>query len=319
MMSKEGPMKPDLLMMGKLMPHVMEALERAYQAHRYWEAPDKAALLSEVGPRIRGVATTGSIGLRTAAMAALPKLEIVSVYGVGLDAVDLAQAKARGIHVTTTPDVLTADVADMGVALLLAVSRRIVAYDAYVRAGEWPKKGEPPLTRKASGKRAGILGMGRVGRALAKRLAALDMGIAYFDVAQDPSLPYRAVGSLRELAASSDYLIITAAGGEATRKLVNSEIFALMPEDSFLINVSRGSIVDEEALVAALQQGQIAGAGLDVFYSEPNPHPALLEMPNVVLQPHMASGTLETRRAMGDLVIDNLAAHFAGQPLLTPV
>lgn len=312
-------MKPEILIMGRMMPHVMEALESTYTAHRFWEASDKAALLSEVGPRIRGVATSGSIGLRTEVMAALPKLEVVAVYGVGLDAVDLPQAKLRSISVTTTPDVLTADVADMAVALLLAVSRRIVQYDGYVRAGEWPQKGEPPLTRKVSGKRAGILGMGRVGRALAKRLAAMDMEISYLDVFQDPSLPYRVVNSLQELASSNDYLIVAAAGGEGTRKLVNAEIFAAMPDDSFLINVSRGSILDEEALIAALQSGQIAGAGLDVFYSEPNPLPALLTMPNVVLQPHMASGTLETRRAMGDLVIGNLEAHFAGKPLLTPV
>lgn len=312
-------MKPDVLMMGKLMPHVMEALEGAYQTHRYWEAPDKAALLAEIGPRIRGVATTGSIGLRGEVMAALPSLEVVAVYGVGLDAVDLVQAKARDISVTTTPDVLTADVADMAVALLLAVSRRIVPYDAYVRAGEWPQKGEPALTRKASGKRAGVLGMGRVGRAVAQRLAAMDMDIAYLDVFQDPALPYRPANSLLELAAHCDYLIVTAAGGEATRKLVNAEVFAAMPNDAFLINVSRGSVVDEEALVEALKSGQLAGAGLDVFYSEPNPHPELLKMVNVVLQPHMASGTLETRRAMGDLVIGNLEAHFAGKPLLTPL
>jgi D-3-phosphoglycerate dehydrogenase len=311
-------MKPELLMMGKMMPHVMEALQGAYRVHRYWEAVDPSALLSEVSLRIRGVATNGGIGLGGEVMRALPNLEVVAIYGVGLDAVDLAQARDRGIKVTTTPDVLTSDVADMALMLMLSVSRRLLPNDAYVRAGEWVK-GEPPLTRRASGKRAGILGMGRVGRALAKRLAALDMGIAYFDVAQDPSLPYQAVGSLRELAVSSDYLIITAAGGEATRKLVNAEIFALMPEGSFLINVSRGSIVDEEALVAALQQGQIAGAGLDVFANEPHPHPALLSMTKVVLQPHMASGTIETRRAMGDLVIKNLEAHFAGKPLLTPV
>ncbi len=312
-------MKPEVLMMGKMMPHVMEALEGAYQIHRYWETPDKAALLAQVGPAIRGVATNGAIGLKGELMSALPGLEVIAVYGVGLDAVDLVQAKSRGIPVTTTPDVLTADVADMAVALMLAVSRRIVQYDGYVRAGSWAQKGDPPLTRKVSEKRAGILGMGRVGRALAKRLGAMDMQISYLDVFQDPALPYRAVSNLQELAASNDYLIVTAAGGDGTRRMVNAEIFAAMPPDSFLINVSRGSIVDEEALVEALQQGTIAGAGLDVFYSEPNPLSALLQMPNVVLQPHMASGTLETRRAMGDLVIGNLKAHFSGQPLLTPV
>lgn len=311
-------MKPEVLMIGKLMPQVIQALEEAYTAYRYWEAADKAALLAEVGPRIRGVATTGSQGLRAELMAALPKLEIVAVYGVGLDAVDLAQARARGIPVTTTPDVLTADVADMALALMLAVSRRIVLYDQYVRSGEW-QQGEPPLTRKVSGKKAGILGMGRVGRALAKRLAAMDMEIAYLDVYPDPNLPYRPADSLLELAQHSDYLIVTAAGGEGTRKLVNAEVFSAMGAEAFLINVARGSIVDEEALVEALQKGQIAGAGLDVFANEPNLPEALKAMPKVVLQPHMASGTLETRWAMGDLVIQNLAAHFAGQPLLTPV
>lgn len=312
-------MKPELLMMGKMMPHVSEALGRSYQVHRYWEAADKAAFLEGTAPGVRGVATNGRIGLEGELMAALPKLEIVAVFGVGLDAVDLAQARARGIAVTTTPDVLTADVAEMALALMLAVSRRIAEYDNFVRSGEWPLRGEPALARRVSGKRAGILGLGRVGRALAKRLVAMDMEVAYLDVSHTSAPPYRAVGGLKELAGGSDYLIVTAAGGEDTRKLVNAEVLAAMPSDSYLINVSRGSIVDEEALVEALLQGRLAGAGLDVFYNEPHPHPALLAMPNVVVQPHMASGTVEARRAMGDLVIGNLAAHFAGKPLLTPV
>lgn len=312
-------MKPEILMMGKMMPHVMEALETSYHVHRYWETPDKAVLLSSIAPRVRAVATNGGIGLRGELMAALPKLELVAVYGVGLDAVDLVQAKERGIFVTTTPDVLTDDVADMALALMLAVSRQIVQYDAYVRSGEWSKKGEPTLTRKVSGKQVGILGMGRVGRALATRLSALSMKIAYLDIYRDIALTHEPIDTLIALAAMSDYLIVTAAGGAQTHKIVNTEVFAAMKPESYLINVSRGSIVDEQALVEALQSGKIAGAGLDVFYSEPNPNPALFTMPNVVLQPHMASGTLESRHAMGDLVIRNLEAHFAGKPLLTPL
>jgi hydroxypyruvate reductase len=312
-------MKEELLMMGKMMPHIMETLATNYQVHRYWEAPDKAALLSSIAPRVRAVATNGGLGLRGELMAALPKLELVAVYGVGLDAVDLLQAKERGISVTTTPDVLTEDVADMALALMLAVSRQIVQYDAYVRSGDWSNKGEPPLTRKVSGKQVGILGMGRVGRALATRLSALSMKIAYLDIHRDIALTHEPIDTLITLAAMSDYLVVTAAGGAHTHKIVNAEVFAAMKPESYLINVSRGSIVDEEALVEALQQSKIAGAGLDVFYSEPNPNPALFAMPNVVLQPHMASGTLESRYAMGDLVIRNLEAHFAGKPLLTPI
>lgn len=311
-------MQPEILMVGPMLPQTMQSLEQTYTVHRLWEAPDKPALLAQVGPRIRGIATTGSVGARTEIMAALPRLEVIAVFGVGVDAVDLAQARARGIALSTTPEVLTEDVADLALALMLAVSRRIVQYDAYVRSGQWPKSGEPPLTHKVSRKKAGILGLGRVGKALAQRLAALDMEVSYYDLNPAPHLPYRQAASPLELAQHSDYFIVTAAGGAATRKLVNQEILQAIGPQGYLVNVSRGSIVDEEALVAALKSGALAGAGLDVFASEPHPDPALLEMENVVLQPHMASGTLETRTAMGQLVLANLAAHFAGKPLLTP-
>jgi hydroxypyruvate reductase len=317
-LKEKGEMvKPEILMIGPMMPQVMTRLESSYQVHRYWEAADKAEFLAQCA-NVRGIATTGSLGASGEIISALPKLELICVYGVGVDAVDLAQAKTRGIPVTTTPDVLTADVADMALALLLAVSRNILPYDAYVRSGDWPNKGEPPLTRTLNGKRAGILGFGRVGKAVAKRLTAMDMTVSYLDPSPEPSMPYRTATTLVDLAKDSDVLIVTAAGGEKTRKLVNEKVLEALGNNGILINVSRGSIVDEDALVRALQNGKIAGAGLDVFANEPKVPEALTTMTNVVLQPHMASGTLETRTAMGELVIGNLEAHFAGQPLLTP-
>jgi hydroxypyruvate reductase len=190
--------------------------------------------------------------------------------------------------------------------------------DRYVRNLEWPAKGEMPLTRRVSGRRAGIVGLGRVGKALAKRLTAFDMQIAYTDISAQPEQPFSFVSSLKDLAAQSDFLIVTAAGGPASRKMVNAEILAALGSDGILINVSRGSIVDEDDLVTALEAGTLGGAGLDVFQNEPHVPNALFKFENVVLMPHHSSGTIESRSAMGELVVQNINAHFAGQPLPTP-
>lgn len=311
-------MKPEVLLVGPMMPHHMEALDKAYVVYRYWEAQDKLGFLSQIGANVRAIATNGSQGAPAEMMAALPRLEVISVNGVGVDKVDLAQARARGIPIGVTLNVLTDDVADLAVGLLLDVSRRISYYDRFVREGRWAGGGELGLTRKASGKKVGILGLGRIGKAVAKRLAAFDMQISYTDLQADATLPYRFVPDLIQLASDNDYLVVTAAGGEGTRKLVGKAVLKALGPEGFLINVARGSVVDEEALVEALQNRTIAGAGLDVFADEPRPLGALLSMNNVVLQPHMASATIETRSAMGDLVLGNLEAHFAGRPLLTP-
>ncbi|OLV16008.1 2-hydroxyacid dehydrogenase [Deinococcus marmoris] len=311
--------RPELLIIAPMMPFVMEALERDYRTHRLWEQPDASAYLVAHGAGIQGVATNGGVGLKAEVMAALPALEMVAIYGVGLDAIDLRESARRGIRVSSTPDVLTNDVADQGLALLLAVARQVVYGDGYVRSGQWAGSGEMALTTRLGGKRAGIVGLGRVGQALARRLSALEMDVAYTDRAELAGQPYAFSPDVLSLAREVDVLIVAAAGGDSTRKMINSDVLAALGKGGILINISRGSIVDEDALVSALQSGQLGGAGLDVFAHEPKVPPALLELDNVVLAPHAASGTRESRREMGELVLDNLEAFFAGEPLPTPV
>jgi hydroxypyruvate reductase len=294
----------------------MAALEQRYVLHRLWEAPELRALLEIIAPNVRGIVTNGALGAGREIINALPNLEIIAASGVGVDAIDLGLAKERGIFVTTTPDVLTEDVADMALALMLAVSRQIVAGDQHVRSGQWAVAGGMPLTRRVNGKRVGILGLGRVGRALARRLEALNMRISYHN-RKKQDLPYNYYPELREMAGEVDFLVATAAGGVGTREIVSRTVLEALGPAGIFVNVSRGSIVDEKALVELLQEGKLRGAGLDVFASEPNVLEKLKSMSNVVLQPHHASGTIETRSAMGDLVIRNLEAHFAQKPLPT--
>ncbi|MER9731556.1 2-hydroxyacid dehydrogenase [Mesorhizobium sp. M0217] len=296
----------------------MGDLEAKYRVHKLWQSEDKDALLSSHAGAIRAIATRGELGASAALMAKLPQLEIVSCYGVGTDAIDLAYARANGIRVTNTPDVLTEDVADIGIGLLLAVARKIPQADAYVRDGSW-RKGNMRLVTRVCGKRLGIVGMGRVGAAVAKRAAAFDCTISYFDNRKRDDLPYTFVSDLLELASDSEFLIVTLAGGESTKHMINASILAALGADGIVINISRGSTIDETALLAALESSAIKGAGLDVFWNEPTIDERFLKLANVVLQPHHASGTVETRKAMGQLVRDNLAAHFGGQTLLTPV
>jgi hydroxypyruvate reductase len=299
------------------MPPCMAALDEQFVVHRLWEAREPEKFLREMGPGVRAIVTNGAAGAGNALIRSVPRLEVIVSYGVGTDAIDLAAAKQLGVPVTTTPDVLTDDVADMALALLLATSRRLLSGDQYVRNGQWTK-GEIALTRRASGKALGILGLGRVGKALARRVTAMNMKISYTQRKQ-ADVPYLFYPELLGMAANVDFLAITAAGGEGTRKLVNRPVMEALGPEGILINVSRGSIVDEEALVALLQEGKLGGAGLDVFAHEPNVPEQLKAMPNVVLQPHHSSGTIETRSAMGNLVIENLSAHFAGKPLITPL
>ena len=310
--------KPEILMMGPYPAWDLEDLESNYKVHKLWEAADRAAFLSEVGGNVRAIATRGEIGASAELMKALPRLEIVSCYGVGTDAIDLSHAKANGIRVTNTPNVLTADVADIGVGLLLAVARQIPQADRYVRDGRW-RNANMHLVTRVHGKKVGIVGMGRIGVEVAKRLAAFDCPIAYFDINQRDDLPYTFVPHLIALAEQSEFLIVTLAGGASTQGIINADVLQALGRDGILINISRGSTVDEAALLDALERNVIKGAGLDVFWNEPNIDERFLTLENVILQPHHASGTVETRQAMGKLVRDNLAAHFARQPLLTPV
>jgi lactate dehydrogenase-like 2-hydroxyacid dehydrogenase len=311
-------MKPTVLLIEPMMESIEAALDAAYEVHRLFQAPDPGALLAEVGPRVRGIATGGGSGARREIVDALPKLEIIAINGIGTDAVDLVHARERGIRVTTTPGVLTDDVADLGIALWLAASRQLSAGDRYVRAGLWGRQALP-LAFKASGKRLGILGMGRIGRAIARRAEPFDTRIAYTDIYAFDDLPYAFEPTLLALASDSDVLIVAASGGAQSRGIVNAAVLDALGPHGILVNVARGTVVDEPALVAALQEGRLGGAGLDVFLDEPRVPEALWTMDNVVLQPHRASATVETRTAMGELVLANLAAQFAGQEPVTPV
>lgn len=307
-----------VLMIGPYPEWDLADLQSRYTIHKLWEATDKATFLAEHGGSIRAIATRGELGASADLMAGLPKLEIVSCYGVGTDAIDLDHARGHGIRVTNTPDVLTEDVADIGIGLLLAAARKIPQAEAHVRSGAWAQ-GNMPLVTRVHGKKLGIAGMGRVGAAVAKRAAAFDCEISYFDINRRADLSYGYVDNLVTLARQNEFLIVTMAGGEGTKAIVNAEVLAALGPDGILVNISRGSTVDEPALLAALESGGIKAAGLDVFWNEPRIDPRFLALGNVVLQPHHASGTIETRKAMGKLVRDNLAAHFAGQSLLTPV
>jgi hydroxypyruvate reductase len=266
---------------------------------------------------VRAMVVPGGFAVSEAMIAALPNLEVVSVFGVGYDGVPLPVCRARGIRVTNTPDVLTDDVADIAAALVLMTSRRLGEAERHVRSGQWPS-GAFPLAHALRGKTAGILGLGRIGKAIAQRMEAFGMKIAYFGRNPQP-VPFAFCATLLELAQVSDFLIVACPGGPGTRHLICAEVLAALGAKGTLINIARGSVVDEQALMQALESGGIRSVGLDVFENEPQVPERLLSCPQAVVLPHIGSATHETRRAMAQLVIDNLAAHFAGQPLLTPV
>lgn len=310
--------RPDILQLGGYPDWDQVPLAAAFTLHRHDLAADKPALLAQVGPHIRGIATHGGLGASAAIIAACPNLEIIAVYGVGYDAVDLPACRARGIHVTNTPDVLTGDVADLAVGMLLAQARGMVAAEAWARSGDWAAKGSFPLTRRVFGMRAGILGLGRIGLAVGQRLAAFDMDIAYTAQSAKP-VDWTYIPDPVALAARSDVLFVTLAASAATRHIVNAKVIKALGPEGVIVNVSRAANIDEAALLDALETGALGGAALDVFEGEPALNPRFRTLPNVLLQPHIGSGTFMTRRAMGQVMRDNLTAHFAGQPLLTPV
>ncbi|OLU17130.1 dihydrofolate reductase [Pseudomonas sp. PA1(2017)] len=310
-------MKPEVLQLSPiLIPEIRDQLGELFTIRRYYEQADKAAYLAQHGANIRGVITGGHTGISQAVMAQLPNLEVVAVNGVGTDAIDLAYARDRGIQVTATIGALTEDVADLAIGLLIDLCRGISTGDRYVRSGQWAKSATPlvplPLARQFSGMRIGIVGMGRVGRAVAARAAAFGCPISYTDLQPMNDVPHTFVADLLSLADGSDALILAAAAdkGEA---IVNAEVLHALGRDSYLINIARGKLVDEPALVAALQSGQIAGAGLDVFADEPRVPGELFELEQVVLQPHRASATVQTRTRMGQMVVASLVDVFAGR------
>lgn len=312
--------KPHILQIGSYPDWDQGPLDAAFTCHRYFDAADKAAFLAEVGPKVRAIATRGDLGATKAVIDACPKLEVISVYGVGYDAVDLATCRARGIAVTNTPDVLSADCADLGVAMMLAQARGMVAAEAWAREGSWAAKGGYPLQRRVWGKRAGILGLGRIGVEVARRLQGFGMDIAYSARSAKP-VPdgWAFIADPVALAERSDFLFVTLSASVETRHIVNADVIAALGPQGMLINISRAGNIDELALLDALENGSLGSAALDVFEGEPRLNPRFVALPNVLLQPHHASGTFETRQAMGKLLRDNLRAHFAGKPLLTPV
>ena len=298
-------------------PFLLEPLQAKYLVHQRLHESDPAAF-SKVAAKIRAIAASGESKVGAELIAQLPALEVISVMGVGYDGIDVAAAKARGVVVTHTPAVLNDDVADLALALMLAWSRQLARADRFVRAGEWPK-GPLPLGRKMSGARLGIVGMGRIGQAIAQRAAAFGMTIAYTARSAKAELPHTYLPDAAALAAQSDFLVVITPGGAGTHHLIDAAVLAALGPQGCLVNVARGSVVDEAALIDALRSGAIAGAALDVFESEPNVPQALREMDQVVLTPHIGSATAQTRRAMAALAFDNLDAKLSGQPVLTPV
>jgi hydroxypyruvate reductase len=309
--------KPDVLIVAPMFSAAIEAIEREFSAHKLYEALDRKGLIASVADRVRGIATTGTVGAKAELIEVLPKLEIIACFGVGYDGVDVDAARQHDVIVTNTPDVLTDCVADLTLSLLLAVARRICAADRYVRAGRW-LEGSMPLAIKVGGKLCGIVGLGRIGTAVAKRAQAFGMNIAYHGP-RPKDVPYRFYPSLVELAHDADFLVLTMPGGPETHHLIGAAALDALGPEGTLINVARGSVVDEAALIEALCAGRLGAAGLDVYEHEPQVPDALLTMNNVVLLPHIGSATRETRAAMGELTVANLRAHFAGEPVPTRV
>ncbi|KAK4479616.1 hypothetical protein RD792_015142 [Penstemon davidsonii] len=307
-----------VLMMCPMNNYLEQELDKRFNLFRYWTQPRQSEFLIQHAESIRAVVGNASAGASAELIDALPKLEIVSSYSVGLDKIDLIKCKEKGIRVTNTPDVLTDDVADLAIGLMLAVLRRISECDRYVRSGAW-KHGDFKLTTKFSGKRVGIIGLGRIGLAIAKRAEAFDCSISYHSRSEKPNINYKYYGSIIELASNCDILVVACALTPETTHIVNREVIDALGAKGVLINIGRGPHVDEPELVSALVEGRLGGAGLDVFEKEPEVPEQLFGLDNVVLLPHVGSGTIETRKDMADLVLGNLEAHFANKPLLTPV
>jgi lactate dehydrogenase-like 2-hydroxyacid dehydrogenase len=314
--------KPALLMTGPMMPLIENGCDAAFIVHRLHEAADREALLRTVAPEIRAICTGGHTGVRVdgAFMGRFPNLRIVGNFGVGYDSVDAAAAAKRGVIVTNTPDVLTEEVADTTLGLLLGTVREFYEAERWLRDGRWAREGDYRLTLASLRDRSvGIVGLGRIGKAIARRLEAFGVPVSYFARNRQPRVAYRYYGDLIALARDIDTLIVVTPGGPATENLINAAVLQALGPRGILINVSRGSVVDETALIEALRKRTIFAAGLDVYRNEPNLDPAFLELGNVTLFPHLGSASQHTRNAMGQLVVDNLAAFATGKPPLTPV
>ncbi|MCB1341798.1 MAG: 2-hydroxyacid dehydrogenase [Pseudooceanicola sp.] len=308
--------KPDLLLVGKATPRMSERLAEQFTVHPLPSGADRAAFLAEMAPKIAYCCTTA--GIETAVMDALPNLKIVSSFGVGYDSIDAAHAAKKGIIVTHTPNVLNDEVANTAILLWFATARKLPAYDRYVRDGRWEREGATPLTSSTQGRTVGILGLGRIGQAIADRLAVFGATPVYHSRSKK-DVPYKYYPDLTEMARDSDVLICITPGGPETKHIVSAQVIDALGPEGILVNVARGSVVDEAAMVKALQEGRLGGAGLDVFEEEPKVPSALFGMENVTLQPHVGSATNETRRAMGDLTCDNLFQFLKDGTAITPV
>ena len=312
-------MTQEILLLGPLPPAQMEELKKRYSIHCLWREKDPEATLGQIKDKINAIVATAWNHVPGKLIRALPNLEIISNFGVGTDNIDIEAAKARGVPVTNTPDVLTEDTADFAIGLLLAVTRRMVEGDIYVRSGRWSQKGMLPLGRSIRGKKMGIVGLGRIGRAIAKRAEAFGMEIAWTGPKKKKGVKWPYFKNLIELAEAADILVVACPGGEATKHLIDIKVLKALGKEGILINIARGSVVKETDLIDALEGGMIGGAGLDVFEHEPHIPSAFARMDNVVLQPHQGSATVETRAAMAQLVLDNLHSYFTEAKLLTPI
>ncbi|MCB1556175.1 MAG: 2-hydroxyacid dehydrogenase [Alphaproteobacteria bacterium] len=313
-------MSKTLLALGAMLPDEMTALDRHFAVIRLWKEPDPEAVLQKHRNEIVAILSRyDGKGVSARMIEALPNLEIIAQYGVGVNNIDLPAAGARGVVVTNTPDVVTDDTANTALALMLAVSRRVCEADMFVRCGKWRGGATFPLGTGLAGKTVGILGLGRIGQAIARRCAAFDMNVVYHGPREKPDQPYAFYHDLHAMAEASDFLVLSCVGGPGTEKIVDYSVLEALGPRGFLINVARGSVVREQDLLAALYNKAIAGAGLDVYENEPNVPESLFSMDHVVLLPHIGGHTHETKTAMGRLVMENLLAHFNGEPVKTRV
>lgn len=305
----------EILQTHKLLATCEEGLAARFTVHKLHEAPDRDALLADVRDRVRAIAGSQA---DAALMDKLPRLEIISSFGVGYDNIDTAAAKARNVRVTNTPNVLNDVVAEMTIGLMIALARRIPQADQFVRQGKW-SKGTFPLLTELNGKTVGIVGLGRIGKEIATRAQAMRMRVVYHGRRRQADEPYIYYDRLADMARDADWLVLIAPGGKGTEHIVNREVLEALGPEGFLVNVARGTLIDEPVMVEMLQSGALGGAALDVFENEPQVPEALLSLDNVVLSPHQGSATHQTRNKMGQMVVDNLVAHFNGEPLLSPV
>lgn len=309
---------PDVLMLTPMRPLVERELSTRVRLHKWWEAADREKMLADAGPRIRGIITFVASCPREL-IEKLPALEIIAASTVGYDSIDVKAAAERGVVVTNTPDVLTDEVADLTLGLLLATIREIRGAEAHLRAGLWESEGPYRLTPTLRGRTVGILGLGRIGRAIAQRVAAFDVPVVYHGRRKQDDVPYTYYPSLLEMAKAVDVIIVVTPGGADTHHIVSDEVLNALGPNGILVNVARGSVVDEQALIRALRDKRILAAGLDVFADEPHVPAELIALENTVLLPHVASASEYTRDAMAKLAVDNLLGWLDGKPPLTPV